>query len=47
MLGIDVSRLVTEAGSGASNGGERTRDDYFFSMNGKRALGDFNFNNAC
>ena len=43
---LDVSWLVTGAESGASNGDERTRDDYFLSMNGKRALGDFNFNNA-
>ena len=46
MPGIDVSGLVAGAESGASNGDERTRDDYFLSMNGKRALGDFNFNNA-
>ena len=46
MLGIDVSWLVTGAGSGASNGDEWTRGGYYLSMNGERTLGDFNFNNA-
>ena len=47
MLGIDMSWLVTGAGSGASNADEWTSDGYYLSMNGKRTFGDFNFNNAC
>ena len=46
MLGIDMSRLVTGAESGVSNADEWTRDGYCLSMNGKRTLGDLNFNNA-